>query len=199
MQRPAGASAVVASCGRTARLRSPHHGSPRCATSSRTSCGCPGSSTGPRTGTWAARELATSRTVDQVIGAFFLVRRPLFDRLGGFDERYFLYYEEVDFARRALAAGWSSFHAHEVCVEHVENVSAKASGGRALSCSLRSRTLYARRHWPLWQARLLVAFTLLVELPLRLARTALGTSGERREVRRAAADYWRFVREGRER
>ena len=49
-----------------------------------------------------AAETRQSRVVDQVIGAFFLVRRELFSRLGGFDERYFLYYEEVDFARRAL-------------------------------------------------------------------------------------------------
>jgi N-acetylglucosaminyl-diphospho-decaprenol L-rhamnosyltransferase len=138
-------------------------------------------------------ELATSRTVDQVIGAFFLVRRPLFDQLGGFDERYFLYYEEVDFARRALAAGWSSYYAHEACVEHLENVSAKASGGRALFYSLRSRTLYARRHWPPWQARLLVAFTLGVELPLRLARAVRTPGDDRHEVCRVVADYGRFV------
>lgn len=50
-----------------------------------------------------ARELTRSRPVDQVIGAFFLVRRSLFDRLEGFDERYFLYYEEVDFCMRAAS------------------------------------------------------------------------------------------------
>jgi GT2 family glycosyltransferase len=144
-------------------------------------------------------ELATSRTVDQVIGAFFLVRRPLFDQLGGFDERYFLYYEEVDFARRALAAGWASYHAHEACLQHVENVSAHASGGRALVYSLRSRTLYARRHWPPWQARVLVAFTLGVEIPLRLARTARASSDDRHEAWQVAADYWRFVGKGRAR
>lgn len=46
-------------------------------------------------------ETRESRFVDQVIGAFFLVRRELFVSLGGFDTQYFIYYEEVDFAARA--------------------------------------------------------------------------------------------------
>ena len=39
----------------------------------------------------------SSRKVEQLIGAFFMVKRLLFDNLGGFDERFFVYYEEVDF------------------------------------------------------------------------------------------------------
>ncbi len=50
-------------------------------------------------------ELQHSRQVDQVIGAFFAVRRSLFETLGGFDERFFVYFEEVDFALRAREAG----------------------------------------------------------------------------------------------
>ena len=46
----------------------------------------------------------TSCKVDLVIGAFFLVRRDLFSELGGFDERFFVYFEEVDFTLRALKA-----------------------------------------------------------------------------------------------
>src|SRR5262245_57433256 len=46
-------------------------------------------------------ETSVSRVVDQVIGAFYFVRRDLFAQLGGFDERYFIYFEEVDFALRA--------------------------------------------------------------------------------------------------
>lgn len=141
-------------------------------------------------------ELLTSQIVDQVIGAFFLVRRDLFDRLGGFDERYFVYYEDVDFARRAFAAGWRSYYVHQACLEHAENVSARASGGRALFYSLRSRTVYARRHWPRWQARALVVFTLGVELPLRLIWSTRASSRDRREVWQVVADYWRFVSDG---
>ena len=114
-----------------------------------------------------AHELQTSRPVDQVIGAFFLVRRSLFDRLEGFDERYFLYYEEVDFCRRAASLGAATFFLSDAKVHHIGNVSAKRSGGRALFHSLRSRTVYATRHWPAAEVTTLVAFTLTLELPAR--------------------------------
>jgi GT2 family glycosyltransferase len=51
-----------------------------------------------------------TRTVDQVMGAFFLVRRSLFEALGGFDERFFVYYEDLDFSVRARAQGWRSVY-----------------------------------------------------------------------------------------
>jgi GT2 family glycosyltransferase len=120
-----------------------------------------------------AEELTSSRPVDQVIGAFFLVRRSLFDRLLGFDERYFLYYEEVDFCARAASSGAPAFLLSEAKLLHIGNVSAKRSGGRALFYSLRSRTLYAVRHWSTADAAILVAYTLILELPARLLRAML--------------------------
>ena len=56
---------------------------------------------------WAHDE---TRPVDQVMGAFFLVRRSVFEALGGFDERFFVYYEDLDFSVRARAHGWSSVY-----------------------------------------------------------------------------------------
>jgi len=51
-----------------------------------------------------------TRAVDQVMGAFFFVRRTVFAALGGFDERFFVYYEDLDFALRGRARGWSSVY-----------------------------------------------------------------------------------------
>jgi GT2 family glycosyltransferase len=48
------------------------------------------------------------REVDQVIVAFFFVRRIVFDALEGSDERFFVYFEEVDFSLRTRMDGWSS-------------------------------------------------------------------------------------------
>ena len=44
--------------------------------------------------------------VDQVMGAFFLVRRKVFDEIGLLDEKFFIWFEEVDFCRRARNNGW---------------------------------------------------------------------------------------------
>jgi len=64
---------------------------------------------------WARKQLAQyfmaeavsdePREVDWILGAAMLIRRDLFERLGGFDERFFMYFEEEDLCRRAWLAG----------------------------------------------------------------------------------------------
>lgn len=117
-----------------------------------------------------------SGPVDQVIGAFFLLRRTLFERLDGFDQRYFLYFEETDLALRADLLGLGSYHLHEARVRHLEGVSSARLGGGRLRHSLCSRTQYAYRHWPRTHAWLLVALTLTVEPVARLARALVRAS-----------------------
>jgi len=103
-----------------------------------------------------------SREVDQVIGAFFFVRRPLFDQLGGFDERFFVYFEEVDFARRASQAGCTSHFLREASAFH-------AGGG--LSSQVKAhRLFYAFKHFSRPAAFGIALVTLLVEPLTRLAQ-----------------------------
>jgi N-acetylglucosaminyl-diphospho-decaprenol L-rhamnosyltransferase len=118
-------------------------------------------------------ETERSGFVDQVIGAFFFVRRELFDRLQGFDTRYFIYYEEVDFALRARELGYRSYFLHEARIEHAGSVSASQAKDLRLYHSLRSRLLYARRHWTRAQAATIAVLTFGFELPARLAMAAL--------------------------
>jgi N-acetylglucosaminyl-diphospho-decaprenol L-rhamnosyltransferase len=51
-----------------------------------------------------------NRYVDHVEGSFFLVRRKVFEQLSGFDEGFFLYFEDLDFSFRARQAGWKSYY-----------------------------------------------------------------------------------------
>jgi GT2 family glycosyltransferase len=132
-------------------------------------------------------ELRGSRVVDQVIGAFSLVRSSLFGDLGGFDERFFLYLEDVDLAMRARRQGWLSYYLSEARVRHIGNVSSDQIRGRRLGYSLCSRSLFAFRHWPGWKARLLIVLTLSVELTARTTRAAL--RGSREELRDTASGY----------
>jgi N-acetylglucosaminyl-diphospho-decaprenol L-rhamnosyltransferase len=120
-----------------------------------------------------ASELERSRAVDQVIGAFFLVRRPLFERLGGFDRRYVIYYEEVDLALRARRLGARSHFLHEATVLHAENASTRQVEAWRLFHSQRSRLLFARAHWPRTHALALFALTFTLEPVARLAKAAL--------------------------
>ena len=49
------------------------------------------------------------RKVDLAIGAALTLRRAMMDQIGYFDERFFLYHEEVDYAKRAAEAGWETW------------------------------------------------------------------------------------------
>jgi len=61
-----------------------------------------------------------------VCGAACLLRRELFEQLGGYDERYFAFYEDVDLNVRARIAGWRFGYVPEAVVWHVGNASWKA-------------------------------------------------------------------------
>jgi GT2 family glycosyltransferase len=132
--------------------------------------------------------------MDHVIGACLMVRRSLFDELGGFDERYFLYYEEVDLCLRARRLGWSTHHVAEARLVHAGQVSSSQIGGRRLAYSLTSRRTYARSHWPRRQRVLLALLTAVVELPARLVAEAGRTRGVPTEVLRGYAGHLRSVR-----
>ena len=138
-------------------------------------------------------ELEKSRFVDQVIGAFYLVRRELFELLGGFDTRFFLYFEEVDFALRARQHGAGSYFLREARVLHAANVSSSRVPAARLYHSLRSRFLFAYKHWSRGQAHALLLLTLTVELTGRLARAAL--SRDRSQVGETLGAYRRLVGE----
>jgi GT2 family glycosyltransferase len=74
---------------------------------------------GEAQGPWSARR----REVFGVCGAACLLRRELFDDLGGYDESYFAFYEDVDLNVRAQIAGWRFEYVPEAVVWHVGNAS----------------------------------------------------------------------------
>jgi len=61
-----------------------------------------------------------SRECDWVSGACMAIRREVLDAIGPFDEGFFLYYEEVDFCRRAARAGWTCWFVPDARVVHFE-------------------------------------------------------------------------------
>lgn len=70
------------------------------------------------------------REVFGVCGAACLLRRDLFTDLGGYDERYFAFYEDVDLNVRAQIAGWRFAYVPEAVVWHVGNASWSAGFAR---------------------------------------------------------------------
>ncbi|QDZ38667.1 glycosyltransferase family 2 protein [Euhalothece natronophila Z-M001] len=104
-----------------------------------------------------------TRLVDQVMGAFFMIRRDLFESLGGFDEQFFVYFEEVDLSFRACKAGWQSMFLADAQAFHAGGGTSRQVKAIRLFYSLRSRLLYGFKHFPRWQGWVLVGITSVIE------------------------------------
>jgi N-acetylglucosaminyl-diphospho-decaprenol L-rhamnosyltransferase len=118
-------------------------------------------------------ECEQSREVDQVIGAFFLVRRQLFKLNGGFDERFFMYFEEVDFSLRARQKGYLSYYLADALLHHSGGGSSEKVKDKRLFYSLRSRIQYGFKNFSFSAAVGLLILTLTIELVARLLGAAL--------------------------
>ncbi|HED33223.1 MAG TPA: glycosyltransferase family 2 protein [Gammaproteobacteria bacterium] len=105
----------------------------------------------------------SEKRVDHVIGAFFLVRKNLFEALSGFDERFFVYLEDIDFSFRAGQQGWKTLYLSDAQAFHEGGGLSKQVMAKRLFYSLRSRLLYGFKHFSWWQAWLLVGVVLLIE------------------------------------
>ena len=63
--------------------------------------------------------VATAGPTDWVSGAGLMVRRAVFEAVGLLDEGYFMYFEEVDFCRRAQQAGWPCWYVPQSRIVHL--------------------------------------------------------------------------------
>ncbi len=118
---------------------------------------------------WAHDNTAT---VDHVIGAFYLMRQSLFDSLGGFDERFFVYLEDLDLSLRVRQAGWRSVYLTEAKAFHAGGGTSSQVKTARLFYSLRSRLLYGFKHFSSWKAWVLVLITLVIEPVTRTISSA---------------------------
>jgi hypothetical protein len=104
-----------------------------------------------------------SRPVDGVMGAFYLIRRSLFEELGGFDERFFVYFEESDLGYRAWKAGHTSYFLAEAKAYHYGCGASNQVRAERLFYSLRSRIRYGYKHFAKFPATGVLLSTLFLE------------------------------------
>ncbi len=88
------------------------------------------------------------KAVDALMGAIFITRKDVFEKLGGFDENFFLYYEEIDFFKRLWNNGYKVFFINTSYVIHIGGVSTKNnfSNERILLENLKSAKYYFLKH-----------------------------------------------------
>lgn len=92
-----------------------------------------------------------NKSLSWVSGAAFVLRKQDFDFLGGFDEGYFLYYEDVDFCRRAKESGFRIRKNKSVVFSHHGGGSHAGDIGRQKKAYFHSQDRYIRKHYgPFW-------------------------------------------------
>jgi GT2 family glycosyltransferase len=108
----------------------------------------------------ARRKCATNpgdarRAVEWATGGCLLIRRECFEQLGGLDESFFLYYEDVDFCRRAAERGWNVWFDPALEVTHHWPLHARPVPAPLRLITRHALLTYARRYWSRWQSRML--------------------------------------------
>lgn len=88
----------------------------------------------------------TVREVDIVVGCFLLIQRKLWNELGGFNLKYYMYGEEADLCLRAKAKGWRPMIDPEAEIMHIVGASAGRKSNKAIQV-LKARTTLIRDHW----------------------------------------------------
>jgi N-acetylglucosaminyl-diphospho-decaprenol L-rhamnosyltransferase len=119
-------------------------------------------------------------------GGCLLIRRDCFRSLGGFDRRFFLYYEDVDLCRRATGAGFEVWYTPAAAAVHHWPLHARPVPAPLRLITRHALLTYARTYWPRWQAW---ALGRVVSLESRLRKAWATRAGNL-----IAADFYRAMR-----
>lgn len=92
------------------------------------------------------------QSVDSIRGSFFMVRREVWDRLGGLDERYFIWFEEVDFCRQVKQMGGEiTYFSGVKCVDYIGQSFKQVDGYKKQKMFTDSLLKYFKKWHPEWQ------------------------------------------------
>ncbi len=87
--------------------------------------------------------------VDWVSGAALIARHDAIDQVGGFDERFFMYFEDNDLCLRLRRAGWQVIYNPAVTITHLGGASLKPSVSRTWYYDASLRYFYSKHYTPL--------------------------------------------------
>lgn len=111
--------------------------------------------------------------LDWVTGAFFFLRHEVYGSIGGFDEDFFMYVEEVEYCYRARKAGWQVAFVPVASLTHFGGGSSTSGRNAAILGEYRSLIRLYEKHFPRWQLPL-VRLSLKLGALLRLVLFGYG-------------------------
>lgn len=132
-----------------------------------------------------------SRFVDQVMGAYMFMRNTVFEKAGYFDERFFVYFEELDFSLSLKKAGGKSFYHSGIQAIHTGMGTTETVKAFRLFLSLSSRLKYAKKHFSMFGYFTVAFFTFTVEFLMRFLQLAI--RGNLKETKNLVKGYWMLV------
>ncbi len=115
--------------------------------------------------------------VDELSGACFVAQRDVFQRIGFLDERFFLYFEEVDWFKRAQALGYRATYVPEAKVVHHWGAGSKQAPAFSVLQTYQSSFYYWRKHhgpFAAWLIRMTAFKQAGLRVLVRLLKTLLG-------------------------
>ncbi|RZM79292.1 glycosyltransferase family 2 protein [Leptolyngbya iicbica] len=98
-----------------------------------------------------AQQYQADRDVDILVGAAMLMRRSHFFEIGGFDENFFMYFEESDLCQRFRNAGYHLLYTPDVALIHIGGFSVAQVAGKMAAEYRRSQRYYYKKHRPQWE------------------------------------------------
>ena len=135
--------------------------------------------------------------VDWLMGACLLIRREIYEAVGGMDEDYFMYSEELDYCRRIKEAGWRVVYLPAAQVTHHAGKSSEQAVAARHIAFQRAKLRYFWKFHGRLPAHFLRIVLLLNYLCQIILEAAKGVLGHKRPLRwQRVAIYWQVLRTG---
>ncbi len=135
--------------------------------------------------------------VDWVNGSAMFVRREVYDQIGGFDEGFFMYSEELDWCYRAKRAGWYIVYLPTAQVTHYEGKSSDQVVAKRDIYFHSSKIRFFRKYRGVLVAEILRAFLLLMFVYQFIEEGTKWLLGHKRALRaQRVKAYWQVLKSG---
>ena len=98
-----------------------------------------------------AQQYGADQFVEIIVGAAMLMQRSHFFEIGGFDEKFFMYFEESDLCQRFRNAGYRLLYTPDVSLVHIGGYSVAQVAGKMAAEYRHSQCYYYQKHRPQWE------------------------------------------------
>lgn len=116
--------------------------------------------------------------IDALSGCFTMLKREVYDQIGGFDEDYFMYGEDLDWCYRAQRAGWKIYYVHSTKIIHYGGESTKRSSINAKAVFYRAMKLFVKKNLKLsWISNFMIHVAISIRLGISRSKFIVSRSG----------------------